>query len=302
MTVSQTTTEPSPNHTVRIGLIQHACPPGADRPANLDKAVQLIRNAAAQGAQIIATQELFASNYFPQTEDEANFALAEPIPGPTSNRLGMLAKELGVEIIASLFEKRTPGVFHNACILINTDGRIAGKYRKMHVPDDPGFYEKFYFAPGDLGWPVTQTRYAKTGMLVCWDQWFPEAARLVALRGAQILFYPTAIGWVPEESARQHAQQKEAWVTVQRAHAITNGVFVAAINRVGVENDLTFWGSSFVVDPAGTIIAQAGEKDEQVLIADCDLSRIDDCRQGWPFLRDRRIDAYGDLTERFLDT
>jgi N-carbamoylputrescine amidase len=263
--------------------------------------MDMIRDAAKQGAQVVATQELFASHYFPQTEDEANFALAEPIPGPTSDVLCELAKELGIELTASLFEKRTQGVYHNTSIMIDTGGEIVGKYRKMHIPDDPRFFEKYHFTPGDLGWQVQTLRDVTTGMLVCWDQWYPEAARLTALRGAQILFYPTAIGWWHGEPAEEKPRQREAWQVVQRAHAITNGVFVAAINRVGVEDDLKFWGTSFVADPGGNIIAQAGEVDESVVIADCDLSLIDSYRQGWPFLRDRRIDAYGDITRRLVD-
>jgi len=319
---------------VRIGLIQHACPVEAEPAANLDKAVGMIRDAAAQGAQIIATQELFISHYFPQVEDERLLALAEPIPGPTSQRLCELAKELKVELTASLFEKRAPGVYHNTSIMIDTQGQIIGKYRKMHIPDDPRFYEKYYFTPGDApatpgtpesgpgvpgegasapgeaphgqvgfrgGWQVQQTRSARTGMLICWDQWFPEAARLTALHGAQILFYPTAIGWYHGETETDKAQQRDAWIIMQRAHAIANGVFVAAINRVGVEKDLTFWGGSFVADPGGTIIAQADGQREQILLADCDLSKIETYRHGWPFLRDRRVDAYSELTRRLID-
>ncbi len=305
---------------VRLGLIQHACPVDADPKATVDKTVAMIRDAAGQGAQLIATQELFRTFYFPQTEDEKNLALAETIPGPTSQRLCDLAKELGVCITASLFEKRAQGVYHNTSIMIDTTGAIIGKYRKMHIPDDPRFFEKYYFTPGDAapsgalptppaiagtvpaaGWQVQQTPYARTGMLVCWDQWFPEAARLTALRGAQILFYPTAIGWYHGETEADKKQQREAWITMQRAHAIANGVFVAAINRVGVENDLTFWGSSFVADPGGTIIAQADGTSEQILLADCDLGKIDIYRQGWPFLRDRRVDAYSELTRRLID-
>ncbi len=301
--------------TVRIGLVQHACQPGTE--ANLDKTIEMIRDAATQGAQIVATQELFASRYFPQIEDAKHFESAETIPGPTSERLRALAAELGVEITASLFEKRAQGIYHNTSIMISPDegGRIIGLYRKMHIPDDPRFYEKFYFTPGDApghaihpsptsadraGWQVQQTRSAKTGMLVCWDQWFPEAARLTALKGAQILFYPTAIGWCRSETTQERARQKDAWITIQRSHAIANGVFVAAINRVGTEDDLAFWGSSFVADPGGTIIAQATDDKEQVLIADCDLSLIDEHREGWPFLRDRRVDAYSQITQRYL--
>ena len=317
-----------PAPTVRLALIQHRC--GPDPSANLDKAIELIRHAADRGAQIIATQELFTSVYFPQAEDAARFSLAETIPGPTTRRLCDLAAELDVEITASLFEKRTQGIYHNTSVMIGPaqGGRITGMYRKMHIPDDPRFYEKFYFTPGDAppdaapapgsdltaasrvgsadtpprhtGWQAHDTRHAKVGMLVCWDQWFPEAARLTALRGAQVLFYPTAIGWGPDETPTERDRQKDAWQTVQRSHAIANGVFVAAINRVGVEGDLKFWGSSFVVDPGGTVIAQADGEGEQVVIADCDLSLIDEHRQAWPFLRDRRVDAYAGLTQRYL--
>ena len=308
---------------IRIGLIQHRC--GLDGAANLDKAVGMIRQAASQGAHLIVTQELFASQYFPQAEDADGFRFAEPIPGPTSQRLCALASELGVEISASLFEKRAQGLYHNTSVMISPadGGKIVGMYRKMHIPDDPRFYEKFYFTPGDapapgnslattgagdengaaqesVAWQVVATQRAKVGMLVCWDQWFPEAARLTALRGAQVLLYPTAIGWGPDETTVEQQRQKDAWLTVQRSHAIANGVFVAAVNRVGLEGDLEFWGSSFVVDPGGTVIAQADGKDEQVLIADCDLSLIDEYRQGWPFLRDRRVDAYVGLTQRYL--
>jgi N-carbamoylputrescine amidase len=265
------------------------------------KALDMIRAAASRGAQIIVTQELFAGRYFPQTEDEKNFALAETIPGPTTQKLSALAKRLKVEIIASLFEKRAPGLYHNTAIHIDAGGRIAGKYRKMHIPDDPRFYEKYYFAPGDLGWQVQQTRHAASGLLVCWDQWYPEAARLTALRGAQILFYPTAIAWHEEDGAPVRRQQRNAWQTIQQAHAIANGVFVAAVNRVGIEDKLEFWGSSFICDPGGEVIARASPRNEEVLIADCDLSRIAKIRHGWPFLRDRRIDAYQELTQRYLD-
>lgn len=286
--------------TVRIALLQHASPKG-ENAATLAKAMDMIRDAAGQGARIVATQELFESHYFPQTEDEVNFALAQPIPNPTTQQLAELAKELDIELTASLFEKRAPGVYHNTSIMLDAGGEIVSTYRKMHIPDDPRFFEKYYFTPGDLGWQTQALRDVVTGTLICWDQWYPEAARLTALRGAQIIFYPTAIGWWHGEPPEERPRQREAWQVVQRAHAITNGVFVAAINRVGVEDDLKFWGNSFVADPGGNIIAQAGEEDEAVLIADCDLSLIDSYRQGWPFLRDRRIDAYGDITRRLVD-
>lgn len=271
---------------------------------NVDRAEALIRDAAKQGAHIAVTQELFTQPYFCQVEDDRRFALAESIPGPTSDRLCTLAKELGIEIVASLFERRTAGVYHNTSILIDHHGQIAGKYRKMHIPDDPRFFEKYYFTPGDaqgLAWQTQQTRHATTGILICWDQWFPEAARLTALRGAQILFYPTAIGYYHGEAAGVPQQQRDAWMTIQRSHAIANGVFVAAVNRVGVEDDLTFWGTSFVVDPFGSVVAQASQDQETVLLADCDLGKIEQARQGWPFLRDRRVDAYAELTRRYID-
>ncbi|MCX5662957.1 MAG: carbon-nitrogen hydrolase [Planctomycetota bacterium] len=281
--------------------MQHACPPSAGKPANLKTAVAMIRDAAGQGAQIVATQELFMSSYFCQVESDKLFALAETIPGPTTDTLCALAKKLRIHLTASLFEKRTAGIHHNTSVMIDPAGKIVGKYRKMHIPDDPRFFEKYYFTPGDLGWQVQETPHAKTGMLVCWDQWYPEAARLTALRGAQILFYPTAIGWYHKETPFDRAQQIDAWRTIQRSHAIANGVFVAAINRVGVEDELEFWGSSFVVDPGGVVIAEASGKEPQVLLADCDLGRIDEIRTGWPFFRDRRIDAYGDVVKRFVD-
>lgn len=300
--------------TIRIALVQHASPPpppGAAVDANkhriIAKTEQMIRDAARQGAQLVATQELFAADYFCQTEDEKNFALAEPIPGPTSQRLCELAQELKIELMASLFEKRAAGLYHNTAIMIDTQGRIVGRYRKMHIPDDPRFFEKYYFTPGDadapegFGWQVQKLRNLTTGILICWDQWYPEAARLTALRGAQLLLYPTAIGWYHGETPEDRKQQREAWQVIQRAHAIANGVYVAAINRIGEEKDLRFWGGSFVADPGGVVIAEASPDKEEVLIADLDLSRIDAIRHGWPFLRDRRVDAYGQITRRLVD-
>jgi N-carbamoylputrescine amidase len=289
----------APGAILRLALLQHAC--GEDPEKNLRHTIAMIREAAGRGAHLIVTQELFRSRYFPQTESPASFRLAEPIPGPISTKLCALAKKLRVEISASLFEKRAPGLFHNTSILIDARGKIVGKYRKMHIPDDPRFYEKYYFTPGDLGWQVVPTRRAAIGLQVCWDQWYPEAARLNALRGAQIILYPTAIAWHREDGLAIRGQQIAAWRTIQRAHAIAKGLFVAAVNRIGVEGDLTFWGGSFVADPGGEIIAQAGQTGDEVLMADCDLTRIDHIRQGWPFLRDRRIDAYGDLTQRYVD-
>ena len=282
---------------LKIGLIQTRAEKNPDD--NLKKTLELVRKAAARGAKIICLQELFRSRYFCQDHDTKNFELAEPVPGPTTKRLSELARQKKIVIVASLFEKRAEGVYHNTAVVIDADGKIAGKYRKMHIPDDPFFYEKFYFSPGDLGFQTHQTRYGKIGVLICWDQWFPEAARLTALQGAQILFYPTAIGW--QETDRKLAKaQMSGWETVQRGHAVANGVFVAAVNRVGKEGAVTFWGNSFVADPFGGLVAKAGEKEEEILIVECDLDQIKEIRQGWPFLRDRRIDAYADLTQRHL--
>ncbi len=284
---------------VTLGLVQMSCEPKPD--ANLKKAIARIGEAAKQGAQIVCLQELFRSQYFCQTEDIANFNLAETIPGPSSDQLSKVARQKKVVIIASLFEKRAAGVYHNTAVVIDSNGTIAGKYRKMHIPDDPLFYEKFYFTPGDLGFQTHQTRYGNLGALVCWDQWFPEAARLTALSGAQFLFYPTAIGWLPNEEREMNEAQHSAWETIQRAHAIANGVYVAVVNRVGPEGQLKFWGQSFVADPFGRIIAKASDHKEELLIVDCDLSKIDETRQNWPFLRDRRIDSYSALSHRFLE-
>ena len=310
---------PRTPRSLTLGLIQHACPPSASKQENLDTAVELIREAASHGATLIATQELFASAYFCQVEDESRFDLAEPIPGPTSDRLCALAAELGVELTASLFEKRAAGVYHNTSVMIGRDGAIVDRYRKMHIPDDPRFYEKFYFTPGDApeahpaagrassddtrpdGFGVQHLSTVTTGMLVCWDQWYPEAARLTALAGAELLFYPTAIGWFHGETHGDKAQQKAAWQTIQKSHAIANGVFVAAINRVGTEDDLTFWGSSFVCDPGGTVIAEASATEPEALVVEIDLSKIETWRRGWPFLRDRRVDAYAGITRRLID-
>jgi N-carbamoylputrescine amidase len=293
----------SAKNRVRLGLVQMRA---GDTPAeNLDKAIAGVRDAARQGAQIVCLQELFLGPYFCQREDHEFFKLAEPIPGPTTERLGAVAAELGVVIIASLFEKRAEGLYHNTAAIIDADGRYLGKYRKMHIPDDPQFYEKFYFTPGDLGFRAWDTRFGRIGVLVCWDQWYPEAARLTALAGAQILFYPTAIGWHPTEKAEHGEQQRSAWETIQRSHAIANGVYVCAVNRVGHEGDpppggLEFWGNSFVADPGGRVLARAGQE-ETVLTADVDLGKVDLSRTHWPFLRDRRIDAYADICRRYLD-
>lgn len=295
--------------TLTIALLQHACPVDASPQQNLATCERLVREAADQGADLAVTQELFTSCYFPQVEDEAHFDLAQPVPGPTSERLSALAGELSITLSASLFEKRAPGVYHNTTVTYGPDGAAVGKYRKMHIPDDPRFYEKYYFTPGDLGWQTFAVNAAdaetKVGTLVCWDQWFPEAARLTALQGAGVLLYPTAIGFYnhPEHGepilVQQH--QREAWQTVMRSHAISNGVFVAAANRVGDEGDLTFWGSSFICGPDGQVIAQASTDSEEVLLAELDLGLIETQRRGWPFLRDRRIDAYDRLLDRLSD-
>jgi N-carbamoylputrescine amidase len=287
--------------TTRIALLQHACPPGDDAAANLRRMERLLDQAAAGGAHLALTQELFTSAYFPQSESAEAFDRAEPIPGPTTDRLGEKARELGLAISASLFEKRAAGVYHNTSVLIDDQGQLRGRYRKMHIPDDPGFFEKFYFTPGDLGFQVLPSGQLGLGMLICWDQWFPEAARLTALQGAELLSYPTAIGWVDADDASTQNQQREAWRTMHKAHAIANGVYVAAINRIGREGEITFWGGSFVCDPTGAVIAEASEQDEQVVIAEVDRSRIETFRRGWPFLRDRRIDAYDGLNRRMLD-
>jgi N-carbamoylputrescine amidase len=284
---------------VTIGLVQMSA--GGDIKLNLEKASTAIAAAAKKGAGIVCLQELFRSRYFPQTEDAANFKLAERIPGPTTDALGRLAKKKKIVVIASLFEKRSAGIYHNTAVVIGADGSILGRYRKMHIPDDPGFYEKFYFTPGDLGFLSFDTAAAKIGVLICWDQWFPEAARLTALSGAEIIFYPTAIGWLPTEPPAVAKAQRNAWEMVQRGHAVANGVYVAVPNRVGREGKLKFWGGSFVAGPSGEIIAQSGSEREDVLIARCDLEKIAEARESWPFLRDRRIDAYGPLTARFLD-
>ena len=283
-----------------VGLVQMSC---AVEPAkNLKKALARIGDAAKQGATVVCLQELFRSQYFCQTEDTALFALAEPIPGPTTKKLADAAKKHKVVLVASLFERRAAGLYHNTAVIFDRDGRIVGKYRKMHIPDDPLYYEKFYFTPGDLGFRVHETAAGQCGVLVCWDQWFPEAARLTALQGAQFLFYPTAIGWLPDESDEMNAAQHQAWETMQRAHAIANGVFVVSVNRVGREGALTFWGQSFVADPFGRVLARASSTDEEILLVECDLALIEKTRQNWPVLRDRRIDAYGSLTHRLIES
>jgi N-carbamoylputrescine amidase len=289
---------------VTLGLVQTAV--GPDLAANLDHAVERIIEAAKSGAQIICLQELFRSHYFCQIEDHKYFGVAEEIPGPSTAVLSKVAKDYGVVIVASLFEKRSAGLYHNTAAILDADGSMFGRYRKMHIPDDPLFYEKFYFTPGDLGFRTWQTRFGKIGVLICWDQWYPEAARITALSGAQILFYPTAIGWHPSEKAEFGARQHSSWETIQRGHAIANGCYVAAVNRIGHEAPdggpgLEFWGQSFVADPAGQILKKASVDKEENLLVEVDLEALDVQRTHWPFLRDRRIDAYGDITKRFID-
>jgi N-carbamoylputrescine amidase len=287
----------------RVGLIQMAC--SQDPNENLAKAEWRIREAAGNGAQIVCLQELFRSQYFCREENPAWFDLAEPVPGPTTASLTRLARELAVVVIGSVFERRAAGVYHNTAVVADADGSLAGTYRKMHIPEDPLYFEKYYFTPGDLGFRAFDTRYARVAPLVCWDQWYPEAARLAALDGAQILCYPTAIGWHPSEKAAEGAAQHDAWRTIQRAHAIANGVYVAAVNRVGFEGPpdagLDFWGGSFVADPFGRVLAEAPHDREETLIVECDPRRIEEVRRDWPFLRDRRIDAYGGILSRVID-
>jgi N-carbamoylputrescine amidase len=287
---------------VNLALLQHAC--GADPEANLKKTLALADRAARRGAQIICTQELFRSQYFCQSENYDNFQLAEPIPGPSTQVFQEFARERRVVVIASLFEKRASGLYHNSAAVIDADGSLLGIYRKMHIPDDPLYYEKFYFAPGDTGFRAWNTRYGKIGVLICWDQWYPEAARLAALQGAEILFYPTAIGWHPREKARLGARQHQAWEIIQRSHAVANGCYVAVCNRIGRERPaggagIEFWGRSFVAGTSGEILAKAGSGREKILFASIDLAKVDDTRTHWPFFRDRRTDAYGDITKRF---
>ncbi|MEI6433606.1 MAG: carbon-nitrogen hydrolase [Bacteroidota bacterium] len=285
--------------TVRIGLIQMTC--GTDKQSNLQKAEARIREAARLGAQIICLQELFATHYFCWEENYDFFSLAEQIPGPSTNELCLLANELNVVLIASLFEKRADGVFHNTAAVIDAGGEYLGKYRKHHIPDDPGYYEKFYFTPGDSGYKVFQTKYATIGTLICWDQWFPEAARITSMMGAQILFYPTAIGWARSQDEILNRHQFEAWQIIQRSHAIANGVYVATANRTGVEGSMNFWGGSFISDPFGQLLAQASHNKEEIIVQELDLQKINETRIHWPFLRDRRIESYKPILSRFLD-
>jgi N-carbamoylputrescine amidase len=294
----------------RVGLVQMSATPDPDK--NLQHAIDRLQQAAAKGAQIVCLPELFQTQYFCQREDAALFDLAEPVPGPATARLAEAAKQLGIVVIGSVFEKRAPGVYHNTAVMIDADGSLRGIYRKMHIPDDPLYYEKFYFTPGDLGFKAFDTQVGRVGTLVCWDQWYPEGARLTALQGAQVLFYPTAIGWHPDEKEKFGEAQYDAWQTIQRAHAIANGVYVAVVNRVGFEDGdirgnkasgkgLEFWGGSFIADPFGRLIAKASHDKEEILIGEVDLRVLEDTRRNWPFLRDRRIDAYGLITSRLID-
>jgi N-carbamoylputrescine amidase len=287
-----------------VGLVQMAF--GEDPEKNLRRAMGKVQEAAQEGADLVCLPELFRSQYFCQTEDAALFDLAEPVPGPTTQALGKVAKKLKIVIVAPVFERRAPGLYHNSAAVIDANGEIAGLYRKMHIPDDPAYYEKYYFAPGDLGFRAIHTRFGRIGVLICWDQWYPEAARLTALQGASILLYPTAIGWHPHEKKQHGEAQRDAWQIVQRGHAIANGIYVAAVNRIGHERPdkkgagIEFWGSSFIADPQGVTTAEASTDKEEVLLGVVDLHRLEDIRRNWPFLRDRRIDAYQGITQRFL--
>jgi N-carbamoylputrescine amidase len=286
---------------VNVGFVQMSCT--ADKQANLDKAIAGIRDAAAKGAQIVCLQELFTSLYFCDVEDYEHFKLAEAIPGPSTSQLGDVARECGVVVIASLFERRTQGLYHNTTAVIDSDGTYLGKYRKMHIPDDPAYYEKFYFTPGDLGYKVFKTKCATIGVLICWDQWYPEAARITSLMGAEILFYPTAIGWATSQDDATNTEQYNAWQTIQRSHAVANGVHVVSVNRVGFEQEgrMKFWGGSFIANPFGTVLYQASHEQEEVTVHELDLSKTDRYRTHWPFLRDRRIDSYAPITKRYID-
>ncbi len=285
--------------TLRLALLQLSCVEDPDE--NLARALAAIDEAAARGAQLVCLPELFRSRYPCQSECADRFDLAEPVPGPTTESLAKRAAALGVTIVGSLFEKRSPGLYHNTAVVLDADGRLAGTYRKMHIPDDPLYHEKFYFTPGDLGFRAHATQHGEIGVLLCWDQWFPEAARLTALAGAWLLLYPTSIGWQFDEGAEEDRAQHDAWETVQRAHAIANGVFVAAVNRVGREDQIRFWGQSMLVDPFGRVLARASAQEEELLLVECDLTRVERVRREWPFLRDRRIDAYADLGKRLRD-
>jgi N-carbamoylputrescine amidase len=287
--------------SVKVGLVQMSCT--AEKDKNLTKAIDKIREAAAKGAQIVCLQELFTSLYFCDEENHDNFSLAESIPGPSTEILSKVALELNIVIIASLFEKRAQGLYHNTTAVLDADGTYLGKYRKMHIPDDPAYYEKFYFTPGDLGYKVFKTKYASIGVLICWDQWYPEAARITALMGAEILFYPTAIGWATSQDEATNKEQYNAWQTIQRSHSVANGVHVVSVNRVGFEQEgrMKFWGGSFISNPFGTVLYQGTHDQEEVHVETLDLSKTDQYRTHWPFLRDRRIDSYQPITKRYLD-
>lgn len=286
---------------VKVGLVQMSCV--ADKNKNLQNAISFIRSAASEGAQIICLQELFTSLYFCDVEDYENFNLAEPVPGPSTEKLSIIAKELDIVIIASLFEKRAHGIYHNTVAIINADGEYLGKYRKMHIPDDPSYYEKFYFTPGDLGYKTFKTKFATFGVLICWDQWYPEAARITSLMGAEILFYPTAIGWSTSQDEETNKEQYNAWQTIQRSHAVANGIHVVSVNRVGLEQEgnMKFWGGSFISNPFGSILYQASHDNEEVKVFEIDLSKTDKYRTHWPFMRDRRIDSYEGVMKRYID-
>ncbi|MBO6523980.1 MAG: carbon-nitrogen hydrolase [Balneolaceae bacterium] len=288
-----------PERTVQVGMIQMSC--SSDPEENLSKTIQKIEEAAAKGAQIICLQELFRSLYFCDVEDYDNFKLAEQVPGPTTEVLSNVAKELGVVIIASLFEKRAEGLYHNTTAVLDADGSYLGKYRKMHIPDDPGYFEKFYFTPGDLGYKVFETKFAKIGVLICWDQWYPEAARITALKGAEMLFYPTAIGWHRDQDNPTNDEQYQAWQTIQRSHSVANGIPVVSVNRVGTEGDMNFWGGSFITNSFGRVLHQASHADEEIHVESLSMDSSNEYRTHWPFLRDRRIDSYLPITKRFLD-
>jgi N-carbamoylputrescine amidase len=289
-----------------VGLVQMKCT--TNKEENLTRATEKIREAAKRGGQIISLHELFAGEYFCRTEDAALFDLAEPVPGPTTERLAKVAKELTVALVVSVFERRAAGVYHNTCAVLDADGSYLGKYRKMHIPDDPLYYEKFYFTPGDLGFLNFDTKYARLGVQICWDQWYPEGSRLTAMKGSQVIFYPTSIGWHPHEKGEVGAAQLDSWKTIQRAHAVANGIYVAVVNRVGYEGKpekgdagLEFWGNSFVADPSGQVLAEAAQDKEEILVVECDPAKSEDTRRNWPFFRDRRIDAFGGLLERWSE-
>ena len=308
--VKEERAKPLPPDKFRVGLVQMSATPDPDR--NLQRAIEHVRNAAKSGAQIVCLPELFQTQYFCQREDTALFDLAESIPGPVTSQLSAISKELKIVLVASLFEKRAAGIYHNTAVLFDANGELRGIYRKMHIPDDPLYYEKYYFTPGDLGFRAFDTNVGRIGTLVCWDQWYPEGARLTALQGAHVIFYPTAIGWHPSEKAEFGAAQHDAWRTIQRSHAIANGVYVAAVNRVGLEHGdirgnrapgagLEFWGGSFLCDPFGRVIAEASHDREEILLGEVDLKSLEDTRRNWPFLRDRRIDSYAAITSRLID-